>query len=867
MGKTIKVCVRTRPTAQFAAGHIAIDADRNAITIDKGHEASPDGVCNNAQSRFDFRFHHVLHNASQDTVYETLARDVVQDVVDGINGTIMTYGQTGSGKTFTMLGDMNNYVHRGVAPRALAHVFADVAARIETQYTVVCTYMEIYNERIFDLLKALGDEDARNDYQIVEEKGGRGVFVRGLTEVEVASEAEALNLLYSGQLARTTAQHKLNRNSNRSHSIFTVTLRQQSRSGVSEKVVTSKLNLVDLAGSERLKKTMEGADGTAYDVDATMKKESMYINQSLTYLEQCVVGLSKRAPQHVAYRQTKLTGVLKDSLGGNCATLLFACMWAESAHLEETVSTLRLAQRMMRVQNTAEKVQTTDPARLARKQERLIRDLRQELLMHDALADRSGVKYDPYTPEEQAIIAAQCRRYADADEARAADLLEFDSVRQMREMCAQFKKLLRDAEAKAVRARTAMTSAGGVPTGLFAGDEVGMGEDGGDAEAAGVGDAEAGRGLSLGRAPDASRPLVVVDARSPERASLAERSVGLGAERRGKINRTFAAPSHRGAACGRRVARSCAAGASLVSSKAAAALRPSEEKPRPSAVPRRRRVAVRRRVLGRTRGEPPVQNGRRGHRQRPQPRVRALQAPGGTRDARKAPARQARAVRRQVPNPRRRGPRGRGEARHRGRRRKARGDAPAPPREDPGGGARRRRRRRRGGVRLDARGPRREAGLPGRARRVARGAARPRGGGAGRRRDEGPTRRRLPAVLRAAAAARRPGGGGGPRRQARRPGGLRQARDGARCRPGPRCARVLPGAEDAARDRHAESVAPPAAPPQQADVGPPPSPKLPFAILTVTEQGAMLLLQVLVGLRPAVPSLPVRFSTSSLKTF
>ena len=602
MGKTIKVCVRTRPTAQFAAGHIAIDADRNAITIDKGHEASPDGVCNNAQSRFDFRFHHVLHNASQDTVYETLARDVVQDVVDGINGTIMTYGQTGSGKTFTMLGDMNNYVHRGVAPRALAHVFADVAARIETQYTVVCTYMEIYNERIFDLLKALGDEDARNDYQIVEEKGGRGVFVRGLTEVEVASEAEALNLLYSGQLARTTAQHKLNRNSNRSHSIFTVTLRQQSRSGVSEKVVTSKLNLVDLAGSERLKKTMEGADGTAYDVDATMKKESMYINQSLTYLEQCVVGLSKRAPQHVAYRQTKLTGVLKDSLGGNCATLLFACMWAESAHLEETVSTLRLAQRMMRVQNTAEKVQTTDPARLARKQERLIRDLRQELLMHDALADRSGVKYDPYTPEEQAIIAAQCRRYADADEARAADLLEFDSVRQMREMCAQFKKLLRDAEAKAARAD-------GDDVGGRRADRALRGRRGGHGR--GRRRRRGGRRRRRrggprpvpGRAPDASRPLVVVDARSPgarRSPSGASASAPSGAENKSNVR----SPSHRGAVCGRRVARSCAAGASLVSSKAAAALRPSEEKPRPSAVPRRRRVAVRRRVLGRTRGEP-----------------------------------------------------------------------------------------------------------------------------------------------------------------------------------------------------------------------------------------------------------------------
>ena len=154
---------------------------------------------------------------------------------------------------------------------------------------------------------------------IAEERGGRGVFVRGLTEVEVSSEAEALNLLYSGQLARTTAQHKLNRTSNRSHSIFTIVIQQQSRSGVSERVVTSKLNLVDLAGSERLKKTMESSDGASVPIDATLKKESMYINQSLTYLEQCVVALGRRGGGHVAYRQTKLTNVLKDSLGGRCS--------------------------------------------------------------------------------------------------------------------------------------------------------------------------------------------------------------------------------------------------------------------------------------------------------------------------------------------------------------------------------------------------------------------------------------------------------------------------------------------------------------------------------------------------------------------
>ncbi|KAH8056845.1 hypothetical protein JL722_7060 [Aureococcus anophagefferens] len=518
--KTIKVCVRTRPTATFAAEQIVIDGDKNSIVINKKQTAEEAAsTLNNAQTNFKFQFHHVLHNASQDTVYETLARDVVQDVVDGINGTIMTYGQTGSGKTFTMLGDMNNYMHRGIAPRCIAHVFAE----------------------------ALSDEDARAEYTIAEERGGRGVFVRGLTEVEVSSEAEALNLLYSGQLARTTAQHKLNRTSNRSHSIFTIVIQQQSRSGVSERVVTSKLNLVDLAGSERLKKTMESSDGASVPIDATLKKESMYINQSLTYLEQCVVALGRRGGGHVAYRQTKLTSVLKDALGGNCATLLFACMWGEAAHLEETVSTLRLASRMMRVQNSAHAVEQADPAKLAKRQELTIRELRQELLMHDALADRSGVKYDPYTPEEQRIIAAAVRRYATAEDGKDDAILEFESVRQMKEMCAQFKQLLRDAEDRAQRAATA-ASASMSHGNLFGGTGAAPPTAGGDAgdlgatqaameEAGFVGDAEAGRGISIGRAADGARPPTTdmapkapaaeaADHRSPDSASVADYSRG-----------------------------------------------------------------------------------------------------------------------------------------------------------------------------------------------------------------------------------------------------------------------------------------------------------------------------------------------------
>ncbi|KAJ1450975.1 P-loop containing nucleoside triphosphate hydrolase protein [Pelagophyceae sp. CCMP2097] len=517
VSKNIKVCVRTRPTAEFAQNQILIDADKNAITVCKQTAEEAPAILNNAQSNFKFNFHHVLHNASQETVYETLARDVVQDVVDGINGTIMTYGQTGSGKTFTMLGDMNNYTHRGVAPRAIAQLFGEMGLRIETQFRVVCTYMEIYNERIFDLLKSLSDDDARSDYAIVEEKGGRGVIVRGLVEVEVASEADALNLLFSGQLARTTAQHKLNRTSNRSHSIFTVVVQQQSRSGVSERIVTSKLNLVDLAGSERLKKTMEAGGGSqAAPIDETLKKESMYINQSLTYLEQCVVALSRRNAEkgHVAYRQTKLTSVLKDSLGGNCATLLYACIWGEAAHLEETVSTLRLAARMMRVVNTATAVETTDPVRLARRQDVTIRELRQELLMHDALADRSGVKYEPYTAAEKQNLQAQLQRYCAADVGRDDEVLKFESVREMKELCSQFKALLRDAEDRAQQAaRAAGDGNFGSPPlrdDGFAGDataQFAATASGHNSQSDFVGATEAGSGFSLGRAGDNARPV------------------------------------------------------------------------------------------------------------------------------------------------------------------------------------------------------------------------------------------------------------------------------------------------------------------------------------------------------------------------
>jgi len=466
-------------------------------------------MLNNKNTSAKFRFDHVFHNSSQAAVYDLHARATVQGVVDGTNGAIMSYGQTGSGKTFTMMGDTSNYEHRGVVPRAMTQLFNEVNSRIEFEYHVSVTYMEIYNERIFDLLTDLANPNVAHDYTVAEEKDGRGTFVRGLTEVEVKDENQVLNLLFRGELSRTTAQHKLNRKSNRSHSIFTIYLQQRQRSGVSERVVHSKLHLVDLAGSERLKKTMvEGQD------DQIMK-ESMSINQSLSYLEQCVIKLASKSA-HIPYRQSKLTNILKDCLGANCSTLMIACMWGEQSHLEETTSTLRLAARMMRVQNETSTVETIDSGALIKKQARIIKALKQELLMHDALVERTGVGYEPYTPEQQASLAQMLERYVDAPEAEEEDVLNIVSFRQMLETCRQFKKMVLHSRADVVAA-TEMAMQGGAVDAL--GRPLmteGYGDQGLESRIADefdpntktVGAAEGGgKGFSLGKADKMSRPL------------------------------------------------------------------------------------------------------------------------------------------------------------------------------------------------------------------------------------------------------------------------------------------------------------------------------------------------------------------------
>lgn len=203
--------------------------------------------------------------------------------------------------------------------------------------------------------------------QIVEDSKG-GVLVRGLTQHICNSEEDALNCLFEGELNRTFRNHYLNATSSRAHTIFSMHIESRSRVESADKVVYSKLHLVDLAGSERTKKTKSD--------NPVLLREAQFINKSLSFLEQVVLALSSAKRDHIPYRQSRLTNFLRDSLGGNCKTVMVANIWPEVRHLEETSSTLKFATRMMKIQNEATVNIATDPALQIKRYEAEIRELK-----------------------------------------------------------------------------------------------------------------------------------------------------------------------------------------------------------------------------------------------------------------------------------------------------------------------------------------------------------------------------------------------------------------------------------------------------------------------------------------------------------
>ncbi|KAJ3248926.1 Kinesin-like protein kif9 [Chytriomyces hyalinus] len=516
--KHVKVVIRTRPTSEFAANEIKFDADQKSvhIHIPKGIDG---GFINNQQENWDFRFDSILHNASQEKVYDDCGHQIVKSVMEGYNGTIMAYGQTGAGKTFTMTGATENYKHRGLIPRAISHVFREIAERPQMACTIRVSYLEIYNEQIVDLLASLPDGgDGYNTSSsgggdaflaVVEDKAGVS-HVKGLTMQIANNEEEALNLLFEGETNRSIAEHQLNKISTRSHCIFTIYLESRSRVESSERVISSKLNLVDLAGSERISKT---------HTQGLSLKEAMYINKSLTFLEQVIIALSDKKREHIPYRQSKLTNVLRDSLGGNCNTLMIANIWGERDHIEETISTLRFATRMMCVSNTPEINVQFDPFALIKKYEREIKELKQELAMHDSLANRSHVQYESFGEGQRMELLKSVKAFLKDEE----NDLEIVSLRQVREYFQQFKAAYKSLEQEREDLQSSIKKMI-VNNGALTGDKLSSMHDDLDISRQmhdaddGVGETEAS-GFSVGLAPSNGKGL-------PNRNSLKKKKMG-----------------------------------------------------------------------------------------------------------------------------------------------------------------------------------------------------------------------------------------------------------------------------------------------------------------------------------------------------
>lgn len=277
-------------------------------------------------------------NSKQMDLYDETFRPLVDSVLMGFNGTIFAYGQTGTGKTYTMEGVFNHPECRGVIPNSFEHIFSHIARSHNQQYLVRASYLEIYQEEIRDLISK--DQSKRLE---LKERPDTGIYVKDLSSFVCKSIKEIEHVMTVGNQNRSVGATNMNIHSSRSHAIFIVTV-EHSDLGPDGKhhIRVGKLNLVDLAGSERQAKT-----GTSGD----RQKEAIKINLSLSALGNVISALVDGKSSHVPYRDSKLTRLLQDSLGGNAKTIMVANIGPASYNYEETLTTLRYANRAKNIRN------------------------------------------------------------------------------------------------------------------------------------------------------------------------------------------------------------------------------------------------------------------------------------------------------------------------------------------------------------------------------------------------------------------------------------------------------------------------------------------------------------------------------------
>jgi hypothetical protein len=358
----IHVVVRLRPEKdELISKGLQIDEKANTINLSLG------------ETQYDFPFDQILNqNCSQERLFSSTGVPIINQVLNGSNGTCLTYGQTGAGKTFTMTGPNHDFLphNEGLVIRSARYLFQQARRMRDVSISMKFSVIEIYNETLIDLLRditttrqisphtslppivpnmepgalstAPSSSAANNANKLVLQETLNGVIVQNLCMIPINFEDEVVNYLSEVHRCRAISEHLLNKSSSRSHVMYAFHITRSKTNGGEEDIIVSKLNLVDLAGSERVEKT-----GTSGQV----QKEASYINKSLTFLEQVVLALSQSKRDHIPFRQSKLTMLLKDSLGSSCHTLLIACIWPSCQCEYETLSTLRFATRMKCIEN------------------------------------------------------------------------------------------------------------------------------------------------------------------------------------------------------------------------------------------------------------------------------------------------------------------------------------------------------------------------------------------------------------------------------------------------------------------------------------------------------------------------------------
>ena len=373
----------------------------------------------NAEPPKQFTFDSVYdHTNTQREIYEETALPIVRAAMEGYNGTVFCYGQTGTGKTHTMEGSLDPPAERGIIPNAFDTVFADIDASeaVDKTFLVRASFLEIYNENVRDLLA----KDQTKTCAL-KETPEKGVYVDGLTTFVVKSAEEMREVLEVGKKNRSVGATLMNADSSRSHSIFTVTVetsrvRPGDPPGAEPHITVGKLNLVDLAGSERQSKTQASGDRL---------KEATKINLSLSALGNVISALVDGKTRHIPYRDSKLTRLLQDSLGGNTKTVMIANVGPADYNFDETMSTLRYANRAKNIKNKP-KI-NEDP------KDAMLREFQEEIARLKAQLERGGGGGGDAESSDAASGRRSSRREktaTDLDRASARSDRRLESIRE-----------------------------------------------------------------------------------------------------------------------------------------------------------------------------------------------------------------------------------------------------------------------------------------------------------------------------------------------------------------------------------------------------------------------------------------------------